>query len=88
MATGIPGAGRASAPGPRTKETQRLQAFALAGLVLALIVSVAALVRQVRIPRALAMLLPRVLERLAWGRAAHDARDRKRPAERSSRSRF
>ena len=61
-----------------------MQTLALASLVLALIVAVAALVRQVQIRRALEMLLRRVLERIAWGRAAQDARDRKRPAERAS----
>ena len=51
------------------KETEPLLSFALAGLVLALIVTVAALVRQVRIRRALEMLLRRILERIAWSRA-------------------
>ena len=61
-----------------------MQTFALAGLVLALIVSVAALVHQVRIRRALETLLRRILERLAWGRTDRDARDRKRPTESDS----
>ena len=64
-----------------------MQTFAFAGLVLALIVTVAALVRQVQIRRALEMLLRRVLERIAWNRPDQgppgpDAHDRRRWARR------
>ena len=52
-----------------------MQTLALASLVLALIVAVAALVRQVQIRRALETLLRRVLERIAWGRAGQGPRN-------------